>query len=175
VGAVTARPATLLDLRKFVQAGVRRVGKGFTHADDDWTAMLFVQSPKGVEIQALPPHLFAGQEAKDLLAAYLKGYVADRGAYRYALLLNGHMKAMPSEEELQRHTADELHIRDMAGATELLLLSVGDAETEELWTSDIGRTPRGLRTPGPWHRIDSHTGRFAGLNAALRRERSDQA
>jgi hypothetical protein len=175
VGAVTARPATLLDLRKFVQAGVRRVGKGFAHADDDWMAMLFVQSPQGVEIQALPAHLFAGQEAKDLLAAYLKGYVAERGAYRYALLLNAHMKAEPSEEELRRHRADELHIRDMFEATELLVLAVGDAETEELWTSDIGRTPRGLRTPGPWHRMDHAEGRFAGLNEALRRERSDQA
>lgn len=171
-----SNPATLDDLRRSVVASVRKIGAGFRHPADDWTSVLFVQSPEGIEVVGLDNELFARGVTKDALAVVLRGYVAERGAYRYALLLNAHIAVEPSEEQLEAVRREELRIEQIEGARELLFLCVGDAEEEQVWRAEIFRDRRYVRKLGPWEHLDeasgwSFEGRFAGLNETLRRPR----
>ena len=65
----------------------------------------------------------------------------------------------------------------MENAKEMLLLTVGDAEQEEIWATEITRTPRLIRTFGRWENwtadpeVTDIVGRFSGLNEYMQ-ERS---
>jgi hypothetical protein len=163
--------ATLDDLSKFVRSGVEEIGRKFTDPEDDWTAVMFVQTPSGVDILGLPSCLFESGAVKDALANILRSFVATAGAYRYALLLNTHMTVgNPDVGDIQRVRQGEVRIEQLPGAIEALLLIVGDAETELGWMAEIKRTPHMLRTITEWKKLtpDGLEGRFAGLSEALR-------
>jgi hypothetical protein len=167
-------PATLEHLRRYVVAGLRRIERGFDSPEDDWTMVCFVQTPAGVEVLALANDLFRDGMSKDALAAFLRGCVITRRAYRYALLLNVHMARSPSEEELEAVHEERMRIEELERATEHLFMLLGDAEQEQAWMAPIERRPGMLlRRCGRWERLDTREGwtfegRFAGLNEAMR-------
>jgi hypothetical protein len=164
-------PATLGDLRSFVQANARRIGRGFTRPDDDWIMVCFVQSPRGVEV--MPLEMPLDGFGKTALGEALRQANADYGVYRYAVLLNAHGVEDISEQDLARVRHEEVRVGDMPGAFEQLVLIVGDAEQEEVWRARIERDGRRPPRLGPWERptFDAATGRFAGLNAYMREPR----
>jgi hypothetical protein len=162
------RPATLAHFRSHVQAIVRDVGREFTEADDDWPMAMFMQTPLGIECFQLDESLFASARAKNALDEWLRRLVVGRGAFRYGLLLNAH-RAPPemSDEDRARIERGELRYADLPGAPELLLLTVGDAESEEHWLAEIRRQERRPPTLLPWRRSESYEGRFLGLNELM--------
>lgn len=168
-------PATLTDLRKFMQAKIRKIGQGFREPDDDWAMVLVVQTPAGIEPVALAPDMFRDGRTKDLLAEYLRRLVVAKGAYRYAVLYNAHGIALPDEAEaretVERIRNEEVRVEQLEGAQEVLWLTVGDAETEEFWSAPILRDARYVRKLGKWENVsaefDGIAGRFVGLNAYL--------
>lgn len=167
-------PATLDDLRQMVFARVRKVERAFTSPVDDWPMAMFVQNADGVESMPLRNEWFASGRTKDLLGEVLKQAMVVSGVFRYALLINTHASEDVSDEQVERIRRDELRVEQVEGAWEQLVLVVGDAETEEAWKAMIGRSARMLRTLGRWERMDAGdevaiSGRFAGLNAYLRR------
>lgn len=166
-------PATLADLRKWVQASVRRLGRQFTRPDDDWLPVLFVQTPEGIEILGISPEFFATADKKDALADALRDWIR-RGAFRYALLLNTHARQM-NDEEMKEHIRGSGRIADLPGAVEALVLNVGDAEQEELWMAKIRRREKLPPTLESWEKWEAAEEpgrqRFLGLNEAIREPR----
>lgn len=172
-----SRPATLDSLRALMFGSVRKIGRSFTRPDDDWAMVMMVQTPQGAEVVPLANELFANGASKEVLGELLRRYVAVRGAYRYALLLNSHVAVEPTQEQLDAIHRGELRIEQIEGASELLTLLVGDAEEEQVWTAEIVRDSRLVRKHLPWERLDtkeghSLSGRFVGMNEYLRRARS---
>jgi hypothetical protein len=173
-----SRPATLAALRESVIGSARKIGHSFTKPDDDWANVFVTQSPDGVSSEPLPSEWFEHGFQKDRVAAALRLALVMRGVYRYALLLNTYGIELPtaepeSYEVLDAVAAEEVRIRDLPGRYELLVLTVGDAETEELWTAKIERSeihPPKLRPFEQWGPGENvgFEGRFTGLNQALR-------
>lgn len=172
-------PATLADLRKLTMARVRKIGQTFRRPDDDWPMFMLVQSPHGVEAARLPNYAMATGHTKNALADALRAAMVSHGVFRYALLINAHGIRFDDDDREQadkimaRVRAEQVRIEQLEGAWELLGLAVGDAESEEYWTAEIRRTPRMIRTLGPWERQDDKgdatvAGRFAHLGEVLR-------
>ena len=168
-------PATLADLRKMMQASVRKIGRDFTRPGDDWEMVFIVQTPSGIDVVPLRNEFFESGLSKDVLGETMREWVVLRGAFRYAVLFNTHSRWEPSEEDIERVRNEELHVRDLPGAIETLVLTVGDAESEELWTCEIRRDGKLPPTLGPWTNWTaegaSWLGRFAGLNAYMQQPR----
>lgn len=159
---------TLDGMAVFVQEAVQRIGEEFRDPDDDWISVLAIRSTKGIELMPLPGQLFEHASGKDLLGELMRRMVADRGAYRYALLLNAH-GAPIAPDKLDEFRDSERRVADLPGSVELLVLLVGDAEQERLYTSEIALGSGGVRQAGPWRTSnEAWESRFAHLNAYLR-------
>jgi hypothetical protein len=168
--AAMSNPASLADLRKIVQAGARAVQRTFVRPEDDWVHVMLVQSPRGVEPMILPNEAFASVESKQLLDLVLREAIVRYGVFRYALLLNSHMKSGEGAEELEEMLESGKHVSEMSGSHEALVLAVGDAEVEEIWVAEIKRDAAGIRTLAPWEEMEGGEweGRFTHLGDALR-------
>lgn len=160
---------TLDGMTKVVQQMVGQMAElTFTSPEDDWISTMFIYSPKGIQVMALPGEMFETQTTKDLLAELLKQFVASQGAYRYALLLNAHMAPMP-KDEFEDWQQTEERVSERPNAVEVLVLISGDAEQEQLTHSVIEFTADGIRRAGPWEVWPTDDGgRFSQLNAYLR-------
>ena len=172
-----ATPATLDHLRLFVIGQARKIGRGFTKPDEDWAQVAFIQSPGGLDVVMLSGENFRDGLSKDVLGETLRRYVQFAGAYRYVVLLNAHITDEddpPTPEQIEGLRSEQLHVAQLEGSKEVLILLVGDAEEEQLWMAPIGRSPRtATRTMGKWEREDvkegrDYVGRFRGLNAYMR-------
>lgn len=159
---------TLDGMAAFMQGGVARIEDDFSEPGDDWINVLAVRSKKGVEIMPLPGEMFAEASGKDLLGELMRRLVAQRGAYRYALLVNS--VGAPVPDQLEEFAASDRRVAELPDAVELLMLLVGDAESERLYTSQIG-FEHGLRRAGPWRASsEGWESRFSHLNAYLRQQ-----
>ena len=184
MSATLGKPKTLTELRELVQRQLRRQGKRFRRADDDWPPMLmYVQTPdRGVEVAQIPGHLLElGRQKRvvmDTLRHAMRIYRG--GVIRFALVVNVHGATFGDagsarERELTaRVNLEEIRVEDLPEAREYLWLVVGDAETEEHWQCQIQRDERRPPTLSAWINLDELdddvklSGRFIGLNEALR-------
>lgn len=159
---------TLDGMAAFVQEAVKQIGAEFRDPDDDWINVLAIRSKRGVEIMPLQGQLFEHASGKDLLGELMRRMVADRGAYRYALLINAFAARIPKEEFEQWLEGDE-RVSERPDRVEMLVLLVGDAEQERMYSSEIAIDGDGVRHAGPWRESpEAWESRFAHLNAYLR-------
>jgi hypothetical protein len=175
---VSGQPATLDDLRSFVIAQTRKIERAFKRPDDDWSQVLLVQTPSGVDVVQVPM-LKTGRE-KEQLAETLKQAVGMLGAYRYALLMNMHYRMVDVANNMDEALdvladvqAERVRVQDMPDAIEALMLMVGDAESEQLWLCEIDRHTHRPPKLKRWERWDDregagYSGRFFGLNEYMR-------
>jgi len=171
-------PATLDDLRAHVIARARQIERAFKRPSDDWDQVLCVQTPDGIE--ALPVPNFRHGREKSQLAEAIRFAVAMKGAYRYALLMNMHFKAVDwgadkdaALDVMADVQSERVRVQDMDGAKEALMLILGDAESEQMWICEIDRHTHRPPKLKRWVRWDDKpdagfSGRFAGLNEYMR-------
>src|SRR5262245_48965754 len=144
-------PATLADFRSTIMRMVKTVGQmTFTTPEDDWVMMLFIQNESGLVLTPIDTPLLNTNEGKDAITEGVKRMVQAEKAFRYAMLSNTHMKYMSTLEEVEAWRESGRRIESLPEAKEVLVLSVGDAESEEIWACDIEFDGRGIRRPGQW-------------------------
>jgi hypothetical protein len=177
-----SHPATLADLRQHMQAAARKRGGTFTRPDDDWEMVMVVQSLRGLEVMPIPNDAMESGATKAVFAEAMRMAMVSSGVFRYALLLNTYAvkvaKLDPAEAEdaditmLELVSEEKLRVADLPGAYEQLTLTVGDAETEEMWVSRIKRHPTLPPRLGPWEKQEGErSGRFVDLGSELGRLR----
>jgi hypothetical protein len=144
-----------------VKRMVERTGRGFAEPDNDWLPMLFTQAPDGqITVVGLALDLPSSQ-----ITTFVREYLRRSGAIRYALLTNAW--AASSEPPAG------VNVHDLPGAYELLVLTVGDAESETVETARIVRHARKPPTLAPWVELEQAEGHFTQLAAAMREVRPD--
>jgi len=170
--------STLNDLRSLACRGSEQIGKRFTNPNDDWAPVMLVQTPTYIRPVVLGVGAF-DEKHKPMIAQVLREIVREEGAVRYAFVASAWSATAADLDTVEQIRAGELKVKDAPGAEEILVCSVGDAESEQVWICPVHRHEDRPPTLGTWTRQDNrpdyqkHTGRFANIGEALRSPRRE--
>jgi hypothetical protein len=80
---------TFAQTREHYLGMVRRLGDSFTEPDDDWAAVIFLETPRGRDIVAIEPGHFATDEGKERYAReILPSFISEQRASRVGLVVS---------------------------------------------------------------------------------------
>lgn len=171
----TSKPHTLPFLVEWVKGWIEYTRAQFETPEDDWPPfVLFTESEKGINAMLVPGEMMEFGVTKDLVASIIKSAMQEFKVLRFVLMMNVHGmfldKDDPHAEEVMQQVREEgVRIQNMPGAREALMLVYGDAEEEHSMIAQIHRHESAAPTLGEWEgEAKSMSGRFAGLNEALR-------
>jgi hypothetical protein len=138
-----------------VRAQARRIGQGFTRPDDDWTTVLILEGPQGMEIVGVEPAFLDSHGSMDLLVLMLAQEIRRAEAQRLALVASTWtVEERPEDAELTRRLRKERRLGDHPRRREELLVEVADWQNFELWRAPIRRRATKRPALGPWARVE---------------------
>lgn len=170
-------PSSLEVFAQDVRSMVEEIGESFTKPDDDWLSTLIIETASGERIaMGLAGDLFDGEERKDQLVSMLQQLIIAFKVRRFGFVISAWGISFPKEtgEEDAMAVASEWrgHFQDHPERTEQVIVQVVDQDGEISWSSELERHEDAPPTLTEWKKIDTLSGRFAGLREALRGETS---
>jgi hypothetical protein len=164
---VPGRP-TFIQTRERYLRMVRGLGENFTKPDDDWAAVLFLETPTGTQIVAVDPAYLASEEAKERFALeVLPSFISEQRAYRVGMVVSAWFTSYELPAGMNMELPPTLQT---PGRKEVVSVQVADLAHQELWWAQINRSSTAPPQLGEWEQLEADLmGRFAvSLRRAFR-------